>query len=185
MRYKVIFGMCLALILAGCTTISDTKYSYQVCCGLVGYIPGLASKTVQLRYPGAVRPLEDVGVVSYNADLVVKVKDSDGNDVKIFSVYGKKGIDANGLNQQHFLPGTYTFVFGFYRVSYAENAQYSSIAKSIYDITKVVTIEKGDIIHFTYTVKGRQWSLIQKDDSAEKDKVKADYEEAIKIPLTK
>ena len=185
MTYKTIMTACIAMALAACASSIDTKYSYQMCCGMAGYVPTLYSKTVRLSYPGPVLPLEDVGIVSYNSDLIVQVKDSDGNIVKNYQTYGKKGLSAAGVHQQHFLPGVYTFIFGYYRNdSTSAGKMYSySVSRSTSNIEKTVTIKKGDIIHFTYVTRDHHWAIVEKDDSAERNKIKADYEEAIKLPI--
>jgi hypothetical protein len=175
----------------------DTNYDYQGCFGF----GGACSKLVRLRYSGAPLPLENGGVISYNKNLFIeKVIDSNGNIIKVYRVYGKKGKYnvSIGRNQEHFLPGTYTFTFTRAICNFGTG---SSCKMGLApDREKTVDIKKGDIIHFTYVADdpgplnlgyqlgytindGSHWSVVEKDDSAERDQVRSDYEEAIKSPI--
>ena len=170
--YKAISSVCLGLALAGCASVSGVLYS----------------KKVYIYYPGTVLPLEDVAVISYVSGLTVTVADSNGNNIKPIQIYGKSGLYGSGPNQYHFLPGVYNFSFGLFLINctgYSVRGQCSQwlTSRSTSDINKVITLKKGDVLSFGYSGSGSHWSPEIRDNSSELDKIKANYEEAIKHPL--
>jgi hypothetical protein len=153
--FKIIFSLCWVLIVAACAT----------------------SKTIQLYYPGPALPLADVGVVSYDPALKVKIQDPAGHDVRPLQTYGASGAHST-FAQHHFLPGIYTFKFEFYKnncltINVKGDCLSWSKTKSAFNTARIIRINKGDIIHFSIVRDGHGWSVDQLDDSAHRNDIES------------
>ena len=166
---KRVFLFSLVIFLtSGCATKTGT------------YIDGVSagplySKTVNLYYPGEVQPFESVAVVTLDSSLIVRsIKDSKGNVVPSVLEKIKRGFYSTGRRQSHLLPGIYTFTLGYY---YTDG---NSSSRSIEDIDKTISLEKGQVRHLNLFSGGRRWSLSDTDGAAALSTIKEDFDLLIK-----
>jgi hypothetical protein len=150
--------------LAGCAS-----YNYTDAPPSLGM---MYSKYAYIGYDGDLLGIEDVGVVT--TDGLIKVKSVDGKSISALRSYKTSGIYSGGRFQLHLLPGVHTLVLTF-----SDNRGGGTISWSTSDVTKSISINKGQIIHFWLSQTGRTWDAKQSDGASAFGTIASDYRELI------
>lgn len=152
----------MSAMLAGCAS-----YNYTDAPPTMG---GLYSKYAVIGYSGDLRPIRDVGVVS--TDGLIKVRSVDGQALSQYRRFTSGGFYSGGRFQLHLLPGSHTVVLAFH-----DDRGNGSISWSATDITKTITVEKGQVLHLFVSQEGRTWSAKEADGSGAIESITSDFAE--------
>lgn len=143
------------------------SHSYTTAPSTMG---GLYSQYAYIGYTGSILKIEDIGVVT--TDGLIKIKSVDGLPMNSFREFKKSGIYNGGRYQLHLTPGTHIITMGFHK-----DLGSGTISWSTTDVTKTITIAKGQIIHLSLSEDSRTWSAKEFDDSSAFPTIKNDFAE--------
>lgn len=153
----------LAWLLAGCAS-----NSYLDAPPSLGF---LYSKRVQIAYAGELRGLDEVGVIT--TDGIVAIESVDDVPVREIRSFQKRAWYSNGRYQLHLLPGSHRLTLSF--SFYFGTTHFTRFAYSTSDLSKVVHLEKGQVLHLSLINMGRQWDVRASDGSAALAEIRADF----------
>lgn len=160
MKKNVLLLALASTLFAGCAT-----YSYTDAPASVGFI---YSKYAVKGYSGDFQPIEDVGIVT--TDGMIKIQSVDGNRVNTLTILKSSGMYANGRYQLHLLPGDHKIEMAFI-------SEFNGVRTwSTSNVTKDITIQKGQVIHLSKVENGKSWSAHASDGSRDLQTIKADYQ---------
>jgi len=163
MNKKLITALLLAqTILLGCAS-----YNYTDAPPTLGM---MYSKYAYLGYEGEPKPIEDVGIVT--TDGLIKISSVDGYPVSGYKVLKTSGMYSGGRYQLHLLPGVHTLTMGF-----SDNRGGGSRSWSTSDITKTISLRKGQVIHLSLSGDGRSWTAKESDGSSALAVITSDFKE--------
>lgn len=132
---------------------------------------GLYSKTVVINYPGPLRPISEVAVVTHDAILQIQTVLLNGHPIKPSAVFKDKGfLYSTGRYQMHLTPGDYQIIFCFYISNTRETSWCTN------PVTKTMSLSAGKVIHFSWTGNGRTWSVIENDGSSDLKEIEMDFQ---------
>lgn len=159
MKKNLLLLALASTLFTGCAT-----YSYTDAPAAVGFI---YSKYAVMGYPGDIKPIEDVGIVT--TDGIIKIQSVDGHRVDTLTTLKSSGMYANGRYQLHLLPGEHQIEMAFI-------SEFNGVRSwSTKNITKAVSIEKGQIVHLAKGGQGRTWSVYLTDGSRDIATIKSDF----------
>ena len=163
MNARTVVALLLALAaLFGCATATYTDAPPA--------LGGLYSKYAYLGYPGEMRRIEDVGVVTTDGSITILAVD--GQSVAELKAFKSAGRSASGRYQLHLLPGMHALVLG---VGEARGANTKAWTTS--HATKMLSINKGQVVHLTLSESGNTWSAKTSDGRAALDSIVSDFRE--------
>lgn len=146
-----------ALLLVQTMLFGCASYNYTDAPSTMGVI---YSKYAYIGYTDELKPIEDVGIVT--TDGLIKIKSVDGQSASSYKVFKTSGLYSGGRYQLHLLPGKHILVMGFH-----DNRGGSGyISWSTSDITKIVSINKGQVIHLSLSGDGKTWTAKESDGSS-------------------
>ena len=149
------------LLLGGCAS-----YDYTDAPPTLGV---LYSKYLVIGYPGDIQPINEVGVVT--TDGLIQIHSVDGKSVNTLRRMKESGFYSGGRYQLHLLPGTHTLGMGFH-----DDRGGPSKSWSTSDITKVIEIKAGSVVHLSKWESGYRWGANINDGAAALPTITADFE---------
>ena len=158
-----------ALLLAQTMLFGCASYNYTDAPPAMGV---MYSKYVYIGYSGELKPIEDVGVVT--TDGLIKIRSVDGQSTSGYKVFKTSGFYSGGRYQLHLLPGTHVLMMGF-----SDDRGGGSKSWSTSDITKTVSIHKGQVIHLSLFENGKTWTTKESDGSSALATITSDFKELI------
>jgi hypothetical protein len=166
MNIKLISIISIAqFLLIGCAS-----YNYTDAPPSLGM---MYSKYAYIGYEGELRPIEDVGIIT--TDGLVKVKSVDGYSVDSLNVFKTSGLYSGGRVQLHLLSGVHTLILGYH-----DDRGGGSISWSTSNITKKITIAKGQVIHLVGGSTGNNWTATERDGSSAIGVITSDFKDLTK-----
>ncbi|QGJ19863.1 MULTISPECIES: hypothetical protein [unclassified Polaromonas] len=163
MNKKIITALLLVpAILAGCAS-----YNYTDAPPTMGK---MYSKYAYLGYEGKPRPIEDVGIVT--TDGLIKIRSVDGLPASSYTELKTSGFYSGGRYQLHLLPGVHTLTMGF-----SDDRGGGSRSWSTSDITKTISLSKGQVIHLSLYGDGRSWTAKESDGGSALAVITSDFKE--------
>ena len=156
-----------ALLLAQTMLFGCASYNYTDAPPAMGM---MYSKYAYIGYSGELRPIEDVGIVT--TDGLIKIRSVDGQSTSSYKVLKSSGLYSGGRYQLHLLPGTHILTMGFH-----DDRGGGSKSWSTSDITKIVSIAKGQVIHLFLSENGRTWTAKEADGSSALATIASDFKE--------
>jgi hypothetical protein len=163
MKRKTIAVLLLAqTMLFGCAS-----YNYTDAPPTLGV---LYSKYAYIGYTGEPKPIEDVGIVT--TDGLIKISLVNGQPISSYKVFKTSGMYSGGRYQLHLLPGTHVLSMGFH-----DDRGNGSRSWSTSDVTKTISIIKGQVIHLFVTGNGRTWTAKESDGSSVLPLITSDFKE--------
>lgn len=164
---KTVALFIAAILLAGCT-VMDSRYSDLPRAG------SFYTKSLKLAYAGPVKPLSDVGVISFSRPMYVVSVNGDYKWSK--QNYFRKGLQSVGVSQVHFLPGTYDLEFCFFYTDPREKG------RCITTVKRKVDLQAGSMTFFKLVTVGRDgWTVDQLDMLQDKEKVEEEFKEMLQF----
>lgn len=165
MKTKII----AALLLTQATLFGCASYNYTDAPPTLGV---MYSKYAYIGYAGETKPIEEVGVVT--TDGLIKIRSIDGQPASSFQVFKKSGMYSGGRYQLHLLPGTHVLSMGFH-----DDRGNGSISWSTSDLTRTISIAKGQVIHLSVGGgNGRgTWTAKESDGSSVLPLITSDFKE--------
>jgi hypothetical protein len=145
-----------ALLLVQTMLFGCASYNYTDAPSTMGI---MYSKYAYIGYTGELKPIEDVGIVT--TDGLIKIRSVDGQSTSSYKVFKTSGLYSGGRYQLHLLPGTHILVMGFHD---DRGGGYKSWSTS--DITKIVSINKGQVIHLSLSGDWKTWTAKESDGSS-------------------
>lgn len=145
-------------------------------CGSLNYTDApptlgvLYSKYAVLGYAEPQQKIEDVGIVT--TDGLIQIQSVDGRPISTLKRYKVSGLYSGGRFQLHLLPGEHTLT-----MSFRDDRGNGTISWSTADLTKVITINKGQVIHLWLSRDGRTWDAKQADGAGALDVIVSDFNE--------
>lgn len=131
------------------------------------------SKYAYIGYEGELKPIEEVGIVT--TDGLVKIRGVDGVSVDSLKEYKTSGLYSGGRVQLHLLSGTHTLILGYH-----DDRGGGSISWSTSNVTKTITIAKGQVIHLMAASTGNKWTAIEHDGSSAIGAISSDFKDLTK-----
>ena len=163
MNAKTLLALLLApAVLFGCATSNYTDAPPT--------LGGMYSKYAYLGYAGEMRRIEDVGIVTTDGSIMILAVD--GQSVSELKAFKSAGRSASGRYQLHLLPGMHALVLG---VGEARGANTKAWTTS--HATKMLSINKGQVVHLTLSESGNTWSAKTSDGRAALDSIVSDFRE--------
>ena len=163
MNHRSISAIAFALlVLTACAS-----YTYTDAPPTLGV---LYSKYAYLGYDGQLQPIEDVGIVT--TDGLIEIKMIDGRSASSYRVFKTSGFYYGGRYQLHLLPGIHTLTLGFH-----DDRGGGTISWSTKDITKTIAIAPGQVIHLFVSTSGRTWMAEESDGRAALATIVSDFNE--------
>lgn len=135
------------------------------------------SKQIDLAYPGPVRSLGEVAVVSHQAAL--DIVSLDGRKDYAFTSWNERGFHKSGAYQLHVSPGTHIleFCFSFSGPNIG--------ARCMTTYSKRLEVKAGDMKFLELYMHGKTWSVGDVDmDPSDRDIVIREFEESMQKPQT-
>lgn len=157
----ILLAVCQAL-LVGCAS-----YNYTDAPPTLGV---MYSRYAHIGYDGAIRPIDDIGLVS--TDGLIRIHSLDGKPMNDYRIFKTSGFYSGGRYQLHLLPGAHILTMGFH-----DDRGGGSISWSTSDITRIINIRKGQVIHFALSQDGRTWTAKEFDGSSALPIIKDDFNE--------
>ena len=158
-----------ALLLASVMLFGCVSYNYTDAPPTMGV---MYSKYAYIGYTGEIKPIEDVGVVT--TDGLIKIRSVDGQSTSSFKLFKTSGLYSGGRYQLHLLPGPHTLVMGFH-----DDRGGNSKSWSTSDITKILQLSKGQVIHLSLSENSRTWTAKESDGSSALATIKSDFNDLI------
>ena len=166
MNARTVVALLLALAaLFGCATATYTDAPPA--------LGGMYSKYAYLGYPGEMRRIEDVGIVTTDGSITILAVD--GQSVAELKAFKSAGRSASGRYQLHLLPGMHALV-----LSVGEARGASAKAWTTSHLTKIISISKGQVVHLTLSESGNTWNAKATDGRAALDSITSDFRELTK-----
>lgn len=166
MNTRSIASLLLAqAMLAGCAS-----YNYTDAPPTMGV---MYSKYAYIGYAGELKPIEEVGVVT--TDGLVKIRSVDGQSTSDYKVLKTSGMYSGGRYQLHLLPGTHVLTMGF-----SDDRGGPSKSWSTSDITRTISIAKGQVIHLSLSQNGKTWTAKESDGSSALTTIASDFRDLAK-----
>lgn len=159
---KIILYFVAVLSLAGCAT-----YSYTDAPPTLGV---MYSKYVQIGYEGNLKQIDDVGIIT--TDGVVKVQSINGKPMTNFRLFKTRGVYSGGRYQLHLFPGDYEIGMSFH---FDKGAGYRAWSTS--NLSRTVTVTKGQVLHLSWIDQGIVWDVRVSDGISALSAVKGDFNE--------
>lgn len=156
-----------ALLLAQTMLFGCASYNYTDAPPAMGM---MYSKYAYIGYSGELRPIEDVGIVT--TDGLIKIRSVDGQPTSSYKEFKTSGLYSGGRFQLHLLPGTHVLKMGFH-----DDRGGGSKSWSTSDITKTVSINKGQIIHLSLSESGKTWTAKESDGSSAFATIASDFKD--------
>ncbi|MDQ5903015.1 MAG: hypothetical protein QG672_602 [Pseudomonadota bacterium] len=154
-----------ALLLAQTILFGCASYNYTDAPPAMGM---MYSKYAYIGYSGELRPIEDVGIVT--TDGLIKIRSVDDQPTSSYKKFKTSGLYSGGRFQLHLLPGTHVLKMGFH-----DDRGGGSKSWSTSDITKTVSINKGQIIHLSLSEIGKTWTVKESDGSGALTTIASDF----------
>lgn len=165
MRTKLLSALVISqALLAGCAS-----YNYTDAPPAMGV---MYSRYAYIGYEGAILPIEDVGLIT--TDGLIKIRSVDGKPMADYRQFRTSGLYSGGRYQLHLLPGVHVLTMGFH-----DDRGGGTISWSTSDVTKTVTIGKGQVIHLALSRDGKSWSAKEFDGASALPAIKGDFGELI------
>ena len=163
---KTLFTFALIpVLLSGCVLGSKSYTDAPPTLGV------MYSKYAYLGYYGDPLPIEKVGIIT--TDGLLKIKTVDDIPMGNFTVYSKNGFYSGGRYQLHLKPGTHTLTMGFH-----DDRGSGRISWSKVDVTKIVTVNQGQVLHLMKVEKGwSSWDVVEADGKKDIAVVINDFKE--------
>lgn len=158
---KTIIVISATLLLTSCAT-----YTYTDAPPTLG---GLYSKYLTIGYPGEIKPINEVGVIT--TDGLILVHSVDGKPVSTFRRMKSGGLYSGGRYQLHLLPGSHTLTMGFH-----DDRGGPSKSWSTSDVTKVIELKAGSVVHLSKWEGGYRWGANITDGEAALPTITADFD---------
>lgn len=117
-------------------------------------------------------PIEDVGLIT--TDGLIKIRSVDGKPMADYRRFKTSGLYSGGRYQLHLLPGVHVLTMGFH-----DDRGGGTISWSTSDVTKTVTIGKGQVIHLALSRDGKSWSAKEFDGASALPAIKGDFGDLI------
>jgi len=156
-----------ALLLAPTLLLGCASYNYTDAPPTMGK---MYSKYAYLGYEGKPRSIEDVGIVT--TDGLIKIRSVDGLPASSYTELKTSGFYSGGRYQLHLLPGVHTLTMGF-----SDNRGGGSRSWSTSDVTKIISLSKGQVIHLSLYGDGRTWTAKESDGSSAMAVIVSDFKE--------
>lgn len=128
------------------------------------------SKYAYIGYAGDLRPIEDVGIVT--TDGLIKIRSVNNQSTSSYRVLKSSGLYSGGRYQLHLAPGTHVLTMGF-----SDDRGGPSKSWSVDDITKTISIAKGQVIHLSLSRNGRAWTAKESDGSSALAVIASDFKD--------
>ena len=135
---------------------------------------GLYPKTAVLGYEGEPMPIEDAGIVT--TDGVLYLTSLDGKPIHTYKTLKTKSLYKieMGRYQLHLTPGEHVLTMGFSSsTGGGPTPTYRAWSKA--DVTKTITIAKGQVIHLNPGWSNGKWNAFTHDGSRALPVIKADF----------
>jgi len=162
---SVSISLLTLLSLAGCASNNYTDAPPSL--GM------MYSKYAYIGYDGELKPIEEVGVVT--TDGLVKIREVDGYSIDAMQEYKTSGLYSGGRVQLHLLSGVHTLILGYH-----DDRGGGSVSWSTSNITKTITIAKGQVIHLRGGINGRTWSVAEVDGGSAISTIASDFKDLTK-----
>lgn len=133
------------------------------------YVGGMYSKTLLLGYDGEPRPISEVGVMTQDGVLQVRKISRDGQVVPLRAISKKDYLHSTGRTQIHLLPGKYQVEFCFFASSPQRTAWCTT------PVFRTVDMSAGQVKHYAFLERGRQWSTVEHDGTQDLAEIEADF----------
>lgn len=130
----------------------------------------LYSKYVQIGYEGALKPVDDVGIITTDGILHINVVN--GKRMSEFRLFEAKGIYSGGRYQLHLPSGTYAIEMSFHFDDGSGRRAWSTS-----NILRVFTVAKGQVLHLSWVDKGRAWDVKESDGASALPRIREDFDE--------
>ncbi len=156
-----------ALLLVQAMLVGCASYNYTDAPSTIGV---MYSKYAHMGYAGDLKPFEDVGIVT--TDGPIYIHSVDGQAISSYRVFKTSGLYSGGRYQLHLLPGTHILSVGF---SDSRGGPYRSWSTS--NITKVISIEKGQVVHLSVSQNGKTWTAKESDGSSALATITSDFKD--------
>jgi hypothetical protein len=131
------------------------------------------SKYAYIGYAGELRPVEEVGIVT--TDGLIKIHSVDGQSTFDYKVLKTSGLYSGGRYQLHLLPGKHVLTLGF-----SDDRGGPSRSWSTSSISKMISIEKGQVIHLSLSQNGKTWTAKESDGSSAIATIHSDFKDLAK-----
>jgi hypothetical protein len=154
-----------ALLLTQTMLFGCASYNYTDAPPTMGAV---YSKYAYIGYSGELQPIEDVGIVT--TDGLIKIRSVDGKPTSSYREFKTSGLYSGGRYQLHLLPGTHVLKMGFH-----DDRGGGSKSWSTSDITKTVSISKGQVIHLSLSENGKTWTATESDGSSALATIASDF----------
>jgi hypothetical protein len=158
------------LLLAQAMLVGCASYNYTDAPPTMGV---MYSKYAYIGYVGELKPIEDVGIVT--TDGLIKIRSVDGQSTSGYKVLKTSGMYSGGRYQLHLLPGTHVLTMGF-----SDDRGGPSKSWSTSDITRTISIEKGQVIHLSLSQSGKAWTAKESDGSSALATITSDFKDLAK-----
>lgn len=120
-------------------------------------------------YPGDIHPINEVGVVT--TDGLIRIHSINGKSVAPLGRMKESGLYSSGRYQLHLLPGTHTLGIGFHDDRCGPSKSWSTS-----DITKIIEIKAGAVVHLSKWESRYRWGTNISDGAAALPTITADFE---------
>lgn len=154
-----------ALLLAQTLLFGCASFNYTDAPPAMGV---MYSKYAYLGYSGDLMPIEDVGIVT--TDGLIKISSVDGKSTSSYKVFKTSGLYSGGRYQLHLLPGTHILTMGFH-----DDRGGGSKSWSTSDISKMISIRKGQVVHLSVSGNGKTWTAKESDGSSALTTITSDF----------
>jgi hypothetical protein len=131
---------------------------------------GMYSKYAYIGYASELKPIEDVGIVT--TDGLIKIRSVDGQSTSSYKVLKTSGLYSGGRYQLHLPPGTHVLTMGF-----QDDRGGGSKSWSTSDITKTISVDKGQVIHLSLSGNGKTWTAKESDGSSALATITSDFKD--------
>jgi hypothetical protein len=158
------------LLLAQAILVGCASYDYTDAPPTLG---GMYSRYAYIGYSGEVKPMEEVGVVT--TDGLIKIHAVNGQSTAGYKVLKTSGMYSGGRYQLHLLPGTHALTMGF-----SDDRGGPSKSWSTSDLTKSISIKKGQVIHLSLSRDGKSWTAKESDGISALPTIASDFKDLAK-----
>lgn len=158
------------LLIAQAMLVGCASYNYTDAPPTMGV---MYSKYACIGYAGELKPIEEVGVVT--TDGLIKIRSIDGQPTSGYKVLKTSGLYSGGRYQLHLLPGTHVLTIGF-----SDDRGGPSKSWSTSDITKTISIAKGQVVHLSLSQNGKSWTAKESDGSSAIATIHSDFKDLAK-----
>lgn len=178
---KTLSVPALLVLLTGCGSQEPKHYH----AGNVDFL-GLHQTVAYIGYPGEIKPINEVGIVTL--DFKLHLKEIDGIPVENYralksgrALYPKSFARATDMpyperSQIHFTSGEHRLKFGF--IEYGKTRY-----KSIGDVVRTITIDPGTVTHVSLALSrgDLKWTVALSDGKKGLDLIKKDFDKLLKL----